>query len=41
MHMKGFKALKGPFDEFTALNKEFMAVSSYTLIPLMYKGLKW
>lgn len=41
MHTKGFKALKGPFEEFTALNKEFTVVSSYTHIPLMYKGLKW
>ena len=35
-HMKGFKALNGPFEEFTALNKEFTAVSSYMHIPLVY-----
>ena len=34
--MNGFKASNGPFEEFTALNKEFTAVSSYILIPLVY-----
>ena len=35
-HMKGFKALNGPFEEFTALNKDFTAVSSYVHILLVF-----
>ena len=36
MHMKGFIALNGPFEEFTALNKEFTAVSSYMHILFVF-----